>query len=356
MIDQNDAEVIRERDPQGMLEHIAGLPDQCQAAWQTAQQVDLPESFKQIERVIIAGMGGSAIGGSLLAALAAPHSRIPIHVVRDYTLPAIAQGASTLVIGSSYSGDTEETIAMVTQARERGCQLLGIASGGEIAAISDSAGAPILHIPYKSPPRAVIGYSFVSLLEVASRLGWIDDQSNNLQEAISVMRKWNSELAPESPIVKNLAKREAGQMMGRFVIIFGAGYFVDVARRWKTQINENGKQYAAFEALPEADHNVLLGSTYPEDMLMRLKLIFLSGASDHPRNVVRTEITREMMMMQGCDADILSARGDSALAQMLSLVQLGDWISAYLGILNGADPSDTEILLELKKRMKEIGG
>lgn len=354
MIDLDDVNAILDRDPHGMFKHIARLADQCEAAWHDAQTVELPVSFRQVTQVVICGMGGSAIGGALMASLAAPSGRIPIHVVRDYTLPAFAGGPSTLAIGSSYSGDTEEAIAAFGRARERGCQLLATASGGKIAEMAREFGAPFMPIPYQSQPRAALGYSFVPLVNFASRLGWIDDQSANLKEATTVMRAWNVELAPNSPVVRNLAKRMAGQMIERFVIAYGAGYFAEVARRWKGQVNENGKNFAAFEVLPEADHNALLGSSYPVKMAAQLKVIFLTGASDHPRNTARVEITRQILMMQGCDTDILAARGDSPLAQMLSLIQLGDWITGYLGVINGADPSDTDLLLEFKKRMAEV--
>ncbi len=355
MIDLNDVQAIRSADPDGMFQHIAGLPTQCEAAWQDAQKVDVPDSLRTVSQVVITGMGGSAIGGALLASLAGPRGRVPVHVVRDYTLPAFASGPSTVVIASSHSGNTEETLSAFQQARDRKCQLMAMASGGKIAEMARKFGAPFMRVPYRSQPRAALGYSFAPLVAFASRLGWIDDQSANLKEATAVMRAWNEELGLESPIVRNLAKREAGQLMGRFVIVYGAGTFIEVARRWKGQVNENGKHFAALEALPEADHNALLGSSYPEDMAGRLKVIFLTGPSDHPRNAARAEMTREFLMMQGCDTDIVSARGDSPLAQMLSLIQLGDWISGYLGVLNGADPSDTELLLEFKARMAKIG-
>ena len=354
MIDLNDVEAIRQCDPDGMLNHIAGLPDQCEAAWREAQAIDLPDAHRQAEQVVIAGMGGSAIGGALLISLAAARSRIPIYLVRDYDLPAFA-GSSTLVIASSYSGNTEETISAFRQARDRGCRLLAIATGGKIEELARQFGAPFLRVPYQSQPRAALGYSFIPLIAFGARLGWIDDSSAHFKEAVAVMRAWNAELAPESPVVKNLAKREAGQIMGRFAIVYGAGLFAEVARRWKTQINENGKHFAALEVLPEADHNALLGSSFPEDMARRLKVIFLTGPGDHPRNAARVEITRQVLMTQGCDTDILSARGASPLAQMLSLIQLGDWITAYLGVLNGADPSDTGLLEDFKAQMAQIG-
>jgi len=355
MIDLNDTRAIRVRDPEGMLRHIADLPDQCEAAWRDAQAIHLPESFKEARQVVIAGMGGSAIGGALLQSLAAPHSRVPIHIVRDYDLPAFAGGPSTLVIASSYSGDTEETLSAFQEARTRRCQVMALAAGGKLEDMARQFGAPFLRVKHESKPRAALGYSFVPLAALASRLGWIEDQSAHLEEAVAAMRAWSAELAPEVPVVKNLAKRMAGQMLGRFVIVYGAGLFAEVARRWKCQVNENGKQFAAFEALPEADHNAILGSSYPEGMANRLKVIFLTGASDHPRNRARVEISREVLMVQGCDTDVLAARGDSRLAQMLSLVQLGDWISGYLGIANGADPSDTGLLLEFKQRMAALG-
>ena len=371
MIDLNDTQAIQARDPEGMLWHIASLPDQCEAAWRDAQAIDLPESFREARQVVIAGMGGSAIGGALFQSLAAPHLRIPVHVARDYTLPAFAEGPSTLVIASSYSGDTEETLAAFQEGRARRCQLMAIAAGGRLEAMARQFGAAFMRVAYESMPRAALGYSFVPLAAFASRLGWLDDPSAHpsalrlrsgqaslrasLEEATAVMRGWNAELVPESPVVKNLAKRMAGQMVGRFVIVYGAGLFAEVARRWKGQVNENGKQFAAFEALPEADHNAILGSSYPEGMANHLKVIFLTGVSDHPRNRARVEISRQVLMVQGCDTDVLAARGESPLAQMLSLIQLGDWISGYLGIANGVDPSDTELLLEFKRRMAELG-
>jgi len=354
MLDLNNTSAILERDPHGMFKHIAGLSDQCAAAWHDANDVQLPESFKRVSQVAICGMGGSAIGGALLQALAAPSARIPIHVVRDYTLPAFVRGESTLVIGSSYSGNTEETLAAFGQAHDRRCQLLGLATGGEIANMAARFGAPFMRIRYESHPRAALGYAFAPLVNFTSRLGWIEDQSAHLEEATSIMRAWNVELGLDSPIVKNTAKRMAGQWMGRFAIVYGAGLFAEVARRWKGQVNENAKQFAAFETLPEADHNALLGSTFPDKMANRLKVVFLTGSRDHPRNAARVEITRRILMTQGCDTDVLAARGESALAQMLSLIQLGDWISGYLGVLNGADPSDTDLLLDFKRRMAEI--
>ena len=351
MINLNDAQAVYAADPHGMLRHVAGLPDQCEAAWRDAQSVDLPDAFRSVERVVIAGMGGSAIGGALFASLAARRGRIPIHVVRDYELPAFAGGPSTLVIASSYSGDTEETISAFQQAHDRGCRLLALATGGRIEEMARQFGASFMRIGYQSHPRAALGYSFVPLLGLGSRLGWIDDQAASLQEAVSVMRAWNEELRPESPVVKNTAKREAGQIMGRFAMVYGAGVFAEVARRWKGQINENGKHFAALEALPEADHNALLGSSFPEDMAMRLKVLFLTGKADHPRNAARAQITQHILMTQGCNTDLFAARGESGLAQMLSLIQLGDWISVYLGIVNGADPSDTGLLFDFKSRM-----
>jgi len=354
MLDLNDVQAIRAGDPQNMFGHIAGLPDQCEAAWRAAVQFALPETFETISQVVVAGMGGSAIGGALFASLAGPGGRIPIHVVRDYALPEFVRGPATLVIASSYSGNTEETIAAFAQARERGCRLMAISTGGRVAEMASDYGAPWFRITYESYPRAALGYSLVPLIAFGSRLGWLGDHTASVREAAAIMRAWNQELNPESPVVTNLAKRMAGQIMGRFAIVYGAGLFAEVARRWKGQINENGKQFAAFEVLPEANHNALLGSSYPGDMPGRLKIIFLTGSRDHARNAARVKATQEMMMVQGCDTDILSARGDSPLAQMLSLISLGDWISGYLGVLNGVDPSDTDLLLDFKQRMAGV--
>ena len=170
----------------------------------------------------------------------------------------------TLVIASSHSGNTEETLAAFEQAQTAGCRILALCTGGKLAAQAIATNIPLWTFEHHGQPRAAVGFSFGLLLALLSRLGLIPDPADELSGAITAMRKQQADLRAEVPVVRNLAKREAGQLVGRWVMVFGADVLEPVARRWKTQINELAKAWAQFELLPEADHNALAGLTQPE--------------------------------------------------------------------------------------------
>jgi glucose/mannose-6-phosphate isomerase len=348
MIDLNDVKAIRTTDAHDMLGHVADLPQQLIDGWAAAEAIDLPLSFREIDRVVLAGMGGLAGGGALFAALVAPECQLPITVVRDYDLPAYAHGAHTLVIATSYSGDTEETLAAFEQAQVRGCQSLVLTSNGQLLERARKQAVPFMRIDYQSPPRAALGWSLAPLLNIASRLGWTHHFEDDLEEAVRVIRDWTAELCADSPVMQNLAKREAGQLMGRMVYILGAGIFARVAQRWRAQIAVNAKTWAAYEALPEANHHALSGLEWPDGFASKVMALFLTGQVDHPRNAQRVQLTKQAYMIAGCNTDFVTARGNSPLAQMMSLVLMGDFMSVYLALLNGVDPAQAGIIADFK--------
>jgi glucose/mannose-6-phosphate isomerase len=358
MFDLNDVELIQAADPHGMLGHIASLPQQLGDGWVAADAIDrdaVPKSLHQVDRVVVAGMGSSALSGSLWAALLAPECRLPISVVRDYDLPAHAYDANALVIAVSYSGNTEETLACFEQARQRGCRLIAITGGGQLRDTARTSGAPVISIDYAARRQASLGWTLAALLNIASRLGWVHDFTPEINTTTNILREWGGELAPTSPVTKNLAKREAGQLMGRSVVMFGAGLFAEVARRWKEQINETAKAWAALEVLPEADHNSLAGADWPDGATSKVMALFLTGQADHPRNAQRVQLTRQAYLMAGCNTDVLLARGETPLAQALSLVLLGDFMSFYLALLYGVDPALVPSVAEFKAALAAEG-
>ena len=184
----DDVDQFKRNDPQNMLGHIDGLPDQIEAAWRLGQSAEIRDSFVQAELIVICGMGGSAIGGSLLAALAAPECRAPIVVNRDYDLPAFVAGPRCLVIGSSFSGGTEETLAAFEAAAARKTQLMAITRGGRLAELARSFDAPVWTFNYESQPRAGVGYGLMLPLALLCRLGFLADKSADVAEAVGVMR------------------------------------------------------------------------------------------------------------------------------------------------------------------------
>jgi glucose/mannose-6-phosphate isomerase len=347
----DDVDQLKRTDPDNMLGHVDGLPDQIEAAWALGQSAEMRDSFAEAELIVICGMGGSAIGGSLLAALAAPECRAPIVVNRDYDLPAYVAGPKCLVIGSSFSGGTEETLTAFETAAARETQLLAITRGGKLAEMARNFNAPVWTFSYQSQPRAGVGYGFMLPLALLCRLGLMADKSADVAEAVKVMRAQQPELRIDTPVAHNLAKRLAGQLMGRTPAIFGAGYLAPVARRWKTQMNENAKAWAQFDEVPELDHNGVVGTTNAEELIGKFMVLFLEGSQVHPRNATRLKATRDLFMMQGFNTDMIQARGESPLAQMLSCLHFGDYLSYYLAVAYGVDPTPVEPIDHLKAEL-----
>jgi len=338
-------------DPQNMLTEIDGLPDQLQSAWVLGQDQPLPEA-EGITRVLISGMGGSAIGADLLAACTAATCKVPVVVHRDYGLPAWAGGAQTLVIVSSHSGNTEETLDSFDVALKNGCRLMALASGGELLDRAAETKVPAWQFAHAGQPRAAVGFSFGLLLAAFARLGLIPNPTRDLAAGLAAMRSQQESLRSPVPVAKNPAKRLAGQMMGRWVNVFAAGALAPVARRWKGQVNELAKAGAGFEALPEADHNTLAGLINPGDALSHTFSLFLRSPSDNPRNRMRLDLTRQEFMSEGLNTDIYDARGESVLGHIWTALHFGDYTTYYLAMAYEVDPTPVTTLENFKAAMK----
>jgi glucose/mannose-6-phosphate isomerase len=339
---------LKQLDPQNMLGHIETLPDQLMKAWQLGKQLPVPD-YGKIDRVVIAGMGGSAIGGDLLASYARPPCKIPGFSHRDYGLPAWAEGRNTLVICSSHSGSTEETLSSLSQAIIKDCSVLTLSTGGKITEMSKNAGCSAWVFEHQGQPRTAVGFSFGMLLALFDRMGFLQVSDQNIQEAVDVMKQQQENIGYHSGLQTNPARRLAGQLVGRYISIFAAGNNEVIARRWKTQVNELAKAWAQFEGLPEADHNTLAGLINPEETLIKVAAIFLRAESDHARNKLRLDFTRQQFMLAGMMTDEVKARGNSRLAEMWTLLHFGDYVSYYLALMYGIDPTPIEALVELKR-------
>jgi len=339
-------------DPENMLAHIQGLPDQLEKAWELGLGLPLPQT-NEISRVVIVGMGGSAIGADLLAAYLLDRLEVPVFIHRDYGLPAFAHDRNTLVILTSHSGNTEETLSAFDEACKRRCQLMAITTGGRLHKAMLEAGLPVWVFTHHGQPRAAVGYSFGLLLALFTRLGLISDPSQDLKAALVTMRESAKCLDAQVPVKLNPAKRLAGQMVGRVVTVFASGFMAPVARRWKSQFNEVAKSGASFEVLPEADHNTVAGLFHPEDALLREMRVFLLAGADHVRNQKRIEVTRQVMMLEGLNTDLVTARGEGRLAQMWSTLLFGDYTAYYLAMAYEVDPTPIPPINALKEYMKD---
>jgi glucose/mannose-6-phosphate isomerase len=346
----DDLHHFQQTDPDQMLQKIDDLPDQLEAAWKLGHSLNQPE-FKQIKQVLVAGMGGSAIGADLLASYIAPLSHVPVTVWRDYGLPAYVQGPETLVIASSHSGNTEETLSAFSAALERKAQTMAITTGGQLKEQAADSGSPCWEFEHDGPPRAAVGYSFGLLLALAVRAGWIPNQDEALQSTLSTLRNQAQSIGAQSPVVNNPAKRMAGQMVGRWPTIVAGGFLAPVARRWRTQIAELAKAVAQFEELPEADHNMVAGVLKPEKLFGATMVVLLRADLDHPRLVKRVKATKRLLMVEGFNTDLIKARGGNRLAQQWSTLHFGDYTAFYLAMAYGVDPTPIDAIEDLKEEL-----
>jgi len=343
---------FKQTDTSDMLKHVEALPEQLSGAWQNAQEQALdPALGKDLRQIVICGMGGSAISGDLLRALVADTLTVPVMVSRGYGLPAYAYGPETLVITLSHSGGTEETLSAAQTAIERRARLMAITTGGTLATLVEEAGGAVLRYAYDSPPRAALGWLYGSLLGGMQHLGLIDvDEA--IQETLDLLRKTRETITPTIKASLNPAKRTAGQMMGRIPVMWGGGVLEPVARRWKTQINENAKVPAYYEEMPELCHNSVVGTEVPRKALEQMIIVQLvARRHDHPRVVIRQKATTKLLLQEAIFVDRVSAAGQSPLASQLSLAQLGDYVSYYLAMGYQMDPTPIPQIDMLKEEL-----
>ena len=344
-----DDPIARKRiDPSGMLESITGLPEQCRNAWAAAQTLELPADYTAIDRIVILGMGGSAIGGDFFRVLLQRESGVPVFNVRGYDLPPFVT-ANTLVIASSFSGNTEETLSSFGQALKTPCRRLAITSGGKLLTTARANGVPVLSYEFKGEPRAAVGWGLMPLLAVTQKLRLMQGVETDVDEMLAVMGKLQTEIGVDAPAAGNEAKQVARRLHEKLPVTYGAGPLTEVAHRWKTQLNESSKVWAFYEELPELHHNAIIGYKLPTGIARDTVVVFLRSEDIiHPRILLRYDFTERLLREAGVESLTVNSRGKSALAQVMSLILLGDYVSGYLALLYEVDPTPTTVIDELK--------
>ncbi len=348
----DDLSLFRTLDTQDILGQIDALPEQLFNAYQLGLKLQLP-AYRPVQQVVISGMGGSAIGADLVAAYVSASCKVPVLVHRDYGLPAFAHGPETLVICSSHSGNTEETLSTFEAALGRGCSLLAISTGGRLAQLARQNYLPTWVFEHRHAPRTAVGFSFGLILAALFRLGLVPDPASELEEALHAMRNLQTNLKQEVPAAHNPAKRMAGQLVGRWIALFSADYMAPVARRWKGQMSELAKAWAQFEYIPEADHNTLAGTENPPPLLQNMIALFLRAPGIDQRNLKRLNLTREMFMHQGINTDFIDARGEGPLAHIWTTILFGDYTAFYLAMAYQVDPTPIAMLDAFKAEMAQ---
>ncbi len=337
-----------------MGQAIKGLPQQCRQAWEAARSLILPPDYSQIDRIVVLGMGGSAIAGEMLRALLQRESTMPVFNARQYELPLYVDEGS-LVIASSFSGNTEETLSAFDQALTKPAKKLVVTGGGQLLATARANGVPVFTYEFRGQPRAALGWSLMPLLAVVHSLGLMPSLERDVEEALAVMEERQERIGEEVPAADNQAKQIAQRLRGKLPVIYGAGPLAGAAHRWKTQLNENSKVWSFYEELPEANHNAILGYELPQATATSTAAVFLQSNLIHPRVRLRYEFTQRLLEKAGVETLVVTGGGRSALAQILSTVLLGDYVSYYLALLNGVDPSVTTVIENLKAWLAQQG-
>jgi glucose/mannose-6-phosphate isomerase len=343
----DDPEARARLDGGGMAKAVRELPEQCRAAWNEARRLELPPPYREIERIVILGMGGSAIAGDVFRLLLARECPVPVLNHRHYDLPPYVD-ARTLLIACSFSGNTEETVSAFGQGLATPAKKLAITTGGRLLTTARANGVPTFVYRYEGEPRSAFGYGLMPLLAVAEALGLMESVSRDVEEAISAMESLRERIGEDVPLAANPAKQLAARLSGRLPVIYGGEVLTEVAHRWKTQINESSKAWAFYEELPEANHNAIVSYGLPPEAARLAFVVYLQSPELHPRLALHGEFSRRTLAEAGIEHAEVQAEGRSALAQAMTAVLMGDYVSYYLALLNGVDPSPTTPIANLR--------
>lgn len=348
----DDVEQINNLDKSGMLKQVENFAEQGRQAIRIAETIPVKIDAANVKNILVAGMGGSAIGGDLVKAVAEPYLSVPLVVHRHYNLPAFVN-ESSLIFACSYSGSTEETVSAFYQGVKKQAKIIGISSGGSLAELLTANNLPWVQIPSGLQPRAALGYLFFPVLWFLSSLKLIPFLKDDISEALSLIDNLSTRYAALTKLNNNPAKQIASRIVGKIPVIYGSYPLGQVAAyRWKCQVNENAKSPAFWHYLPEQNHNEITGwQNLSEISKKDLVLIWLKDPNDHPQVIKREKVTTTLISSYFADVIEVKAEGKSALSRLLSLIYLGDFVSVYLAFLYHTDPSPVERIQQLKKAL-----
>ncbi|MFH1328515.1 MAG: bifunctional phosphoglucose/phosphomannose isomerase [Candidatus Bathyarchaeota archaeon] len=352
----DDLKLISTIDRKGMLHVLDKVPEICFDALKIGKKIEVAGINEEITRILFVGMGGSSIGASLFKDWAINKATLPMDVCRDYILPEYVD-KHTLVFLVSYSGDTEETLNALLQSLKRQCPIIGLSSGGLLEKLCLKKKVTHIKIPEGFQPRAALPYLFISISKTLEKLGIVEGVDDEADEAIETLRRIQEKIKVSIQSDKNDAKRIALNIIGTIPVIYGYREFTNVAYRLKTQLNENSKILSKFETFPELDHNEVVGWSGTPTHLTNLISVILIRDTNEPEEIkTRIEITKKIISEKTNRIFEIYAEGETKMARMLSTIYYGDFISFYLAILNGVDPTPVDIIKRMKQEIEEKTG
>ena len=344
-------EKVRAADPEDMLGKVRSAPDMVDAALRAAPQVaPLPRAPS---RVLVVGMGGSAITGDYLQSWLDWEGKVPLVVSRHYELPRWVDEA-TLVVAFSYSGNTEETLAAFAEAKKAGAMLAAMSTGNRLEQLAQSYHAPFARVQPGLQPRAALPASFTTAALLFERLGILPGAEAAMKRTARTLREAVVDVAPDVPASKNEAKRTALALQDTVAGVYAAGLLTPSARRFANQLNENAKVLSWWGVMPEMNHNELVGWAGDDD-LDRFTAIFLRYQDEHAQAKARYDFTARLIQQRGGRVVQHEARGESAPEKLLTASLVGDAVSVYLAALRSVDPTPVKVITELKAKVGETG-
>lgn len=336
-------------DPDSMLTHLENFPKLCQDAWNIASDFALPSFYIKCRKYVLLGMGGSGIANDIMVDLL-KDKNIIIESVHDYNLPGWVD-KETIVIASSYSGNTEETLSAFIEAQNAGAKLLVITSGGRIEILSKKYKAPLLLFNYDCKPRASFPYFFGFLCAIFNRLGVLDLATDEFIDATEFAESELQKYKTATHTAINPAKLLALKCFNRIPIIYGSSTLSSVARRFKSQLNENSKNLSFHELFPELNHNAIEGYLYPKNL--NINIILLESNFDFSRYIKRQNLTSHLLKSKKISTDSIKlVTCESHIAEIMTMVMFGDFVSYYLSILNKVDPSTNNTISNFKNQLE----
>jgi glucose/mannose-6-phosphate isomerase len=326
-----------------MKDLIENFSNQLSEAIAIGKASKLTFSELPIKNVIITGLGGSGIGGTIISEIAANQSPVPVVINKDYFLPEFVN-EETLVIVSSYSGNTEETLCAMEIAIKRGAKIVCITSGGKVLEVAQDKGIDHIVVPGGMPPRSCLGYSFTQLLFIFNFFGLINDEfKTDLPKAIDLINKDEANMQSD-------AQKIAKKLVNKIPIIYSVANYEGVAIRLRQQINENAKMLCWHHVIPEMNHNELVGWTEKSD---QWAVLILRSNNDYERTQKRIEINKEVIKKYADSITEIYSKGESVIERSIYLIHLGDWISWYLSELRDVDATEVNVINYLKSTLAE---
>lgn len=327
-----------------MNDYISNFTKHLTEALKIGQTTLLSEPHADIHNVLICGLGGSGIGGTIVNDLVSEHINVPISATKDYSIPNFVD-ENTLVIASSYSGNTEETLYALEACQNRRAQIACVTSGGALEKLAKKKGFNCITIPGGKPPRAMFGYSFTQLFFLLNHYGLIDNSF------IAEFEKGIALLDSQEEAIKSTAKELAIKLYGTTPVIYTAAGFEGVGVRFRQQINENSKMLCWHHVIPEMNHNELLGWRINTD---NLGVVYFRNKCDYDRNQVRIDINKEVISKFTDNISEVWSKGDSRIENSLYHIHLGDWVSWYLSEMNEVDAIEIDVINFLKSSLAKL--